>query len=592
MSDRTEIAVAWNRVALFWIGGLSAVAIWALGENWDNPLISPAVFLALFSFVAIHASVSLALAGPIGPMRAILCALILSVPVTGLISLAALRFTHATELLDEPIMLSVTTMLVFLATPFLSVWMQDRQNVMKYSALFETAWLITIRYGVALCFVGVFWLVVFLSDTLLELVQISIVDTLLRTDWVRFFLSGAAFGLGLAVVYELRTTMSPFVVLRLLRLLVPIVLTVVGVFLIAIPIRGLTHLFGDFSAAATLMVTVLVSITLISAALDRDREFEVMHRGLRLATRGLAMVLPILAGLAGWAVWLRVTTYGWTPDRVLAAMVALFVLTYGLGYCAIAVFGHNWMRRIRALNVVLVVGVMAALVIWMTPLLDPYRIATHSQVNRFAQGHSTATQLPLWSMAHEWGRAGQAGLEDLSAIAQEREAEDLITRIAEAQTATSPFIFERSVVDLGRPDTLEEILSVMPTQPLGIGLPVDLIAKVPGYQLEQWARGCREHLGDGSPGCVFVQDVFMPGVPAQDQGMVLYLASGDLVRGKHVMARGEQSAVVRDLFDPMDDNWPELTRATLEAILAGHFIVAPSGKQALIVGGKVLAPAN
>jgi len=337
---------------------------------------------------------------------------------------------------------------------------------------------------------------------------------------------------------------------------------------------------------------VLVSITLISTALDRGREYEVTHRGLRSATRGLALVLPILAGLAGWAVWLRVGAYGWTPDRVLAAMVALFVLSYGVGYCAAAVFGQDWMRRIRALNVALVIGVIAALVFWMTPVLDPYRIATRSQINRFEQGHGTADQLPLWSMAHEWGRAGQTGLEDLSIIAQESGAQDLVSRIAEAQTATSPFIFERSVVDLGRPDTLEEILSVMPARPLGVRLPVELMSKVPAYRLEQWARGCRELLGSGGPGCVFVQGAFMPGVPALDQGMVLYLAEGDVVRGNHVMVRGAERAVVRDLFDPMDDTWPELSLATLKAVLDEQFIVAPSGKQALIVGGKVLAPAN
>lgn len=592
MTNRPETTIMWNRVALFWIGGLSAVAIWALGESWDKPLISPAVYLALLSFVAVHASVTLALAGPVGPVRAIISALMLSVPVTGLISLAALRFDQATELLDEPIMLSVAMLLVFFSTPFLSVWMQDKHKVLNYSALFETAWLITIRYGVAFCFVGVFWLVVFLSDTLLELVQISIIDTLLRTDWVRFFLSGAVFGFGLAVVYELSTTMSPFVVLRLLRLLVPVVLAVVGVFLIAIPLRGLTHLFGDFSAAATLMMTMLVSITLISTALDRGRDYEVTHRGLRSATRGLALVLPVLAGLAGWAVWLRVSTYGWTPDRVLAATLALFVLAYGFGYCAFALFSWDWMRRIRVFNVAMVIGVIVSFVFWMTPLLNPYRIATHSQIARFEDGQSTADQLPLWSMAHEWGTSGQAGLEDLSVIAEQRGVPELRTRIAEAQSATSPFIFERSVVELGRPDALEEILTVMPVRPLGGSVPVDLMSKVPGYRVEQWAQGCRAHLDDGSPGCVFVQGVFMPGVPEQDQGMVLYLDAGNSVRGNHVMIRDAQHPVVRDLFDPMDDRWPELSRATLESILAGQYMVAPSGKQALIVGGKVLAPAN
>ncbi|MEY8837405.1 DUF4153 domain-containing protein, partial [Cribrihabitans sp. XS_ASV171] len=122
----------------------------------------------------------------------------------------------------------------------------------------------------------------------LELVEIDLLEKLFRTDWLAFALSGAVLGLALAVLHELRDRLSPFLVLRLTRLLVPVLLAVVAVFLVALPLRGLSRLFGEFSSAGTLMSVTIAAITLISTALDRDRAHEVESPGLRLATRILS----------------------------------------------------------------------------------------------------------------------------------------------------------------------------------------------------------------------------------------------------------------------------------------------------------------
>ena len=67
--------------------------------------------------------------------------------------------------------------------------------------------------------------------------------------------------LALAVVTELSDYVSPFLILRLLRLMLPPVLLVLAVFLLALPLRGLSGLFGGLSAAATLLAMVAAGAT-------------------------------------------------------------------------------------------------------------------------------------------------------------------------------------------------------------------------------------------------------------------------------------------------------------------------------------------
>lgn len=252
MSLNAAVELSKNRAILFGLGFVSGLALWQLSEHWDNPALPPWLLLALLSFIGSYASVALALCGPVSVLRALGGALVLSVPFTALTSLAGRRYELATEILDQPAPISVSILVLLLATPFLIVGLQNRPVWRSYTALFEAAWALTIRYLSAWVFVGLFWVLMFLSDALLSLVEVKVIDWITDEEWLVFGLTGGVLGLAMAVVFELRAAVSPFLLLRLLRLLVLPVLAVVAVFLVAIPLRGLSQLFGDFSAAATL----------------------------------------------------------------------------------------------------------------------------------------------------------------------------------------------------------------------------------------------------------------------------------------------------------------------------------------------------
>ena len=82
---------------------------------------------------------------------------------------------------------------------------------------------------------------------MLGIVGIDVIGRLLEHEAVILTLTGAVFGLGMAVIHDLADLLSPYVVLRMFRLFLPVVLAVMAVFLVALPFRGLDGLVSGLS---------------------------------------------------------------------------------------------------------------------------------------------------------------------------------------------------------------------------------------------------------------------------------------------------------------------------------------------------------
>ncbi len=579
-------------MALSGLGAVAAAALWALVEGRDAPGLSPSLYLALFTFIATYAGVALALAGPVSVARALKGALLIALPLSALVSLAGARQVVASDLLDQPVLLTVIFVLILVATPFLLVRLETPGRWCSYYALFDAAWTMSMRCFLALVFVGVFWLVVFLSNALFGLVGVGIIEWLLDTDWMAFALSGAMLGLGLAVVYELRRRISPLLILRLLRLLVPVVLVVLLVFLGALPFRGLSGLFGEISAGATLMGAAIVAIILISSALDRDDTRAVHTTALRAATRGLALLLPLLAALAAWAVVLRVRQYGWTPDRMLAATVAAFLLAYGGGYALAALRRHGWAARLRQVNVVISLAIIGVSALWLTPVLDPYRISSNSQLARFQSGQADLGQLPFWALQNDWGKSGRAALARLEAMTGRADQQALRTRISAVREQTSKYRYREATAEPVNTATAQGLAEVLVLHPKGTTLRAGFFDGLPGYKIKEWMAGCTQTLSDGRPGCVFISGDYWPDRVGSLQGILLYLTSAGKVRADFILVQVGGDTEVREVFDANSGARGDLPAGAITQALDGSYDIRPSGAKALFIGDAVLTPGN
>ncbi|MCG6557707.1 DUF4153 domain-containing protein [Ruegeria sp. 1NDH52C] len=589
MTDLDVTVAIRDRLAQAAAGTLAGLALWALAEVWGGEVLPERVWLCLLSLVLVQSGATLALAGPVGLMRGAVMSLWLSLPATLLTWSVASRFDPASRLLQHPQLVLALAGFVFVALPFLVVRAEGRGRVFDYASLFAATWETALRFVLAWVFVGLFWGVLLLSDALLDLVGVGVIDRILEEGVLFYALSGAVLGFALAVIHEARSRVSPYPVLRLLRLLLPVLLTVMVLFLAALPLRGLSGLFGDLSSAAILLATAAAAITLISTALDRDEAHAVNSPGLRSSTRVLAILLPLPIALAIWALGIRVVGYGWTPARLFAALSAGLMAIYGLGYCLLALRGGDWTARLRRFNVTMAVLVLVSAALWLTPLLDSLRISTASQVARYGDARAERAELPIWEMTHDWGHAGQAGLAQLRDLAVARGDAGLIRALDRAREVDSRYLFETPELPLNA-DLVPELVARMQVRPKEEGLSEADLDGVPQHQLQIWRDGCARPLPDGRAGCVLIRGALSPVVSAENQAIVLYLDELGLVRATHLRRNTAGDLFLRPAGDPRKGDDLAAEQALLMRALDGDFSIVPSGQRALDIGGSLISP--
>lgn len=579
---------ALGRLSMALVGGLAGLALWLLADVLPDRMVDqPRLYLFLSALAWALFSSWLAMAGPLRLPRAGELAAVLALPVAGLLTWASLRFDTTEDSFATLHPLAAYGLLIALPLPFLIAHRRaGRWN--SYPQLFQQSWNIVVRYAAAWLFVGVVWAVVMLSDALLKLVGIDTIEWLLEQEPVPYLLTGVTLGVALAVVNELSEYVSPYLVLRLLRLLLPVVLVVVLVFLGALPFRGLSHLFGAFSVAATLLAMAMGALTLVTTALDADDQAGVQSGAMRLATQVLALLVPALAVLAGEAIRMRVAQYGWSPDRLAAATIAVVVLGYGLAYALSVLLRRNWAERIRQSNIVMALAVMALALAWLTPLVNPQKLATADQIARFRDGTVSAQKLDLWTIGREWGRDGRAGLERLAALGDHPEAALLAERLAALETSRNRYAFERQSAEADGATLIAEIRAKLPVRPEGAALPGGLLEGLRMWELEELSRACGRSTPAGNPGCVLLRVELSDGAPGEEAVLVTGSdRGGPVLRGYFAEPDGT-GYVLRAPETLSAPGGYSTGAAVVDALIAGEFSLRPISVNALVFEGREL----
>lgn len=597
MNGRGQGEIVLGRAVMMLLGGAAGVALWIFADVLVDRLEDLRQLLFSAALVMGGFAILLALNGPLRLAQALIGALIVALPAALLLLWASYRFDEIERFLAAGHEVLAYGAILFVGTPYAAAALQHPGGWRDYARLFDTSWSIVVRYAAAWLFVGLFWAVLMLSDQLLQLVGLDFIDQFIRLDPVPYVLSGLVLGLALAVIWEMREYISPYLIHRLLRLLLPMLLPVVAVFLLALPLRGLSGLFGSFSAAATLMGVALAGITLISTALDRADEDAAQGRAMVWSAKVYSLAVPVLAGLAIYAVWLRVEQYGWTPLRLIAAFAGVFLLAYGLAY-AVSVLrgGDGWMGRIRGANRWMALGLVAMSALWLTPVVNAERISAQSQLARARAGLDTPEKMALWEMAQEWGGPGRQALGDLEAAADGAGAADVMAAIARARQAKSRYAYRRQAGEGDLAPRVAELERLLQIRPDSVRLPKGALDGLSAQLLDSWLAGCRNRLADGRPGCAVILGDFRPGLDAVNGYLLLntqarYVqVSGIAVQNGRVepfgTARGVGSlASARQVS-------AGLTAADLAEVLDGKFEIVPVGLNALKIGAREIIPDN
>jgi hypothetical protein len=586
--DTQKAAIARTRAVLAVFGLVAGLSGYAVFEFLPDLLEDGRLRLAISTFGLVFFSAALAMTGPLGLGRAAAGAALAGATVAALMVLASQRFDAVGPFLQTGHPLTAASVAVAVFLPF---WIAARQPGTRWSdypTLFDATWRIVLRYLVGVLFTLLVWAMIFLGDSLLGIVGIDLIGDLVAVDWVPYAISGMVFATGLAVAHEQSGTLSPYVVLRLFALVLPPLVAVTAIFLAALPFRGLSGLFGGLSSAGTLMSVSIIGIVLVSVAIDRADDVAVAAPTIRSSARIMALFLPVLGGLAVWAVAMRVVQYGWSPDRVAAMTAALASAAYGLAYAAAIVMGAGWMQHLRRANLWLALALGATGLLWLTPVIDPQRISAQHQLARFERGEVGPDEIDLWSLRSDWGRAGVDVFAVLTDPTHPR-ADELAPRIAQLEDAGDRRGFENGLPPASRAALIDDLIAVLLVRPDTAVIPPGSFDGTPVSDLQAWRAACGRRTAAGTPGCVAVVADFLPG-EAGNEVIVLTLIESGFVRVSAIVpSRGDDPERRQSYPAELAGDFDALSLpGTLDSIAAGDFGVVPLSVNGLRAGEGTL----
>lgn len=320
----------------------------------------------------------------------------------------------------------------FVSLPWWQFRLQEGHWHAPYAALFERAWQNGLTLALAVAFTCLTWLLLWLWAELFVLVEIHFFRSLFREDAFIALATGSLMGFGVLIgrTQHRAIQMIRSVVFAVGRGLLPLLALIAVTFVLSLPFTGLEPLWRTRSAAGLLLTLSLLLVVFVNAVYQHDNASPPYPAWLRRFIGASLLALPVYAGLALYAMGLRIGQYGWTLDRTWALLVALLVTGYAVGY-ALAVLRprDHWLQRIEPVNRWMCLCVLGVALLANSPLLDPIRLSVNSQVARLQAGAPAIDVMDAETLRFGLGRRGARALEALQhdpAFSQDARARSII----------------------------------------------------------------------------------------------------------------------------------------------------------------------
>ncbi len=359
----------------------------------------------------------------------------------------------------------------------------DRQWIARYSSYFELAWKLAIQILFSALFVGILWLVLWLGASLFMLVKLDFLKDLLASSWFSVPITAFAFSAALhitdvrpGIVRGIRTLL-----LVLMSWLLPLATLIVFGFMASLPWTGLDPLWATRYATAVLLGAAAALIVLINATFQNGEITSQVARILRWSARVAAVLLAPIVLIAIYSLGLRVSEYGWTTDRVIAAACLLVASCYATGYAWAACSRGAAMRHIAPTNVVTAFVALAVLVAMFSPTADPARISVANQLARLESGKVLAAQFDFDYIRFSGARYGWDALQKLKVTVKGAEASLIREKAAAVIAKKNQWTPETPIA------TSSEIVGNITVWPKGSALPASLLSQEWGHANEAWS---------------------------------------------------------------------------------------------------------
>jgi hypothetical protein len=375
-----------------------------------------------------------------------------------------------------------STIAVFMVNQLLEHRERGHHLFEHYAEHFEDSWMRAFQIAVSLVFSLLVWAVLHLGAELFGLIRVGWFRTMIDHDWFRYPASCAAFAAAIHIT-DVRPALLKGVRnvgLTLLSWLLPLVITVVTGFLIALLFVGVGPLWDTGHAASISLWACAVVILLVNATYKDGDPSALPSAVLRWTGRMAGPVVLLLALVAAYAIGLRVTQHGWTPDRVYSTAVATMALLYGTGYTVASAGRAGWLKTLERVNVAACLVMLTMLALLLSPVVDPSRLSVDSQLARLASGKVPPSQFDYQFLRFDGGRFGSQALERL--------ARDQNPEVRLRATSMQRTDVRQSFPQVhSEPAAAEAALSHAAVYPKGASLPEDFrsadIASITQYQV-------------------------------------------------------------------------------------------------------------
>src|SRR5437763_9092458 len=161
---------------------------------------------------------------------------------------------------------------------------------------------------------------------------------------------------------------------------------------------------------------------------------------------------------------------------------------YALGY-AWAASRRGWLPTLDRINTATAFVVLAVIVLVFSPLVDPARIAVHSQLARLESSRVNAQRFDFAFLRFDGARFGRAALDRLDAQAAGPDAALVRQRIASARKLDNKW--NRGDLDKGQAD----LAANLRVHPAGTLLPATLLRTDFSSERERWGLPTCLYLG-------------------------------------------------------------------------------------------------
>ncbi|MEO0880765.1 MAG: DUF4153 domain-containing protein, partial [Pseudomonadota bacterium] len=210
-------------------------------------------------------------------------------------------------------------------------------------------------------------------------------------------------------------------------------------FILVLIANGTAAVFDRAYPGATMLALALTGM-LIFNGVYQNGEGKPPPLWLRLSTIITLLALPVCVGLAGYALWLRVESYGLTPPRIAGLAITGLACAYGV----VGLIGvlseirwrtERWMPAIAPLNTAMAIVWTLVLIALASPLAHPWAISAHSQETLLLSERIDAEEFDFSYLKFRLGPYGARALDRIEAARDHPQAAliaDEITRVRQA----------------------------------------------------------------------------------------------------------------------------------------------------------------